>query len=233
LKLNLQFDYPDVEQVTLPEGFRYYVCPETGRRLASVTTILDSTGDKSGLLAWKARLGPVRAQQESDYATSLGSLMHEHVEAVIEGRERPTAKTTPRALASRMADQIITHGLCDVSEVWGVEKRLYVRGLYAGTSDLIGVYKNKPSIMDHKSAKKLKKKSDIGDYRDQMAAYVIAHNEKYGTDINNAVIFMATRDLIFQSFEFGFDEVREGKASFLDRFETFMATAPDILRQTS
>jgi len=229
LLLNIKFEYPEVEQVTLPEGFRYYVCPETARRMASVTTILDATGDKTGLLEWKARVGPVRAKQESEYATSIGSLMHEHVEAVIEGRDRPSAKTPPRILASKMADQIIQHGLCHVSEVWGVETRLYVPGLYAGTSDLIGVYKGQPAIMDHKSSKKIKKKADIVDYRDQMSAYVIAMNEKYGTEIKTAVIFMATRDEKFTAIEFDVDDVHAGKASFLDRFETFMKDPPSIL----
>jgi hypothetical protein len=231
LNLNLKFDFPDVEQVTLDSGFRYYVCPETNRRMASVTTILDATGDKSGLLAWKARVGPIKAAQESKFATDVGSLMHEHVEAYIEDRPRPSAMTGPRLMASKMADQIIEHGLKDVSEVWGVETRLYIPGLYAGTCDLVGIYKGKPAIMDHKSSKKIKKKSQIGDYRDQMSAYVIAMNEKYGTDIKHAVIFMSTRDGNFQPIEFGVDEVYEGKASFLDRFEAFMATAPAILTQ--
>lgn len=229
MNLNLQFEYPDVEQVTLPEGFRYYVCPETNRRMASVTTILDATADKTALDEWKARVGPRKAKMESEIATSIGGLMHEHVEAYIEGRPRPSAKTPPRIMASKMADQIIEHGLKHVSEVWGVETRLYVPGLYAGTCDLVGIYKDREAIIDHKSSKKIKKKKDIVDYRDQMAAYIIAHNEKYGTNIDFAVVFMATRDGNYVGLEFDAHEVEVGKASFLTRVEDFMKTAPAIL----
>lgn len=227
--LNLKFEFPEVQQVTLDEGFRYYVCPDTGGRLASVTTILDATSDKTALDAWKQRVGAKRAAEESKYATDIGSLMHEHVEAFIEDRPRPTAKTPPRKLASDMADKIIEHGLCHVSEVWGVETRLYVPGLYAGTCDLVGIYKDKPTIIDHKSAKKIKSKKDIIDYRDQMSAYVIAMNEKYNTRIQNAVVFMSARTGEFKAFEFDPEEVQAGTTSFLDRVELFLKTAPSIL----
>lgn len=227
--LNPRFEYPEVEQVTLDNGFRYYVCPETATKMASVTTILDSTSDKTSLEEWRARVGEKKAKMESEIACGIGSLMHEHVEAYIENRSRPSAKTPPRLMASNMADQIIQNGLQHVSEVWGVETRLYVPALYAGTCDLVGVYKNRPAIIDHKSSKKIKKKSDIVDYRDQMAAYLISHNLKYGTEIDYAVIFMATRDGNFVSIEFDTDEVEEGKRSFLNRVELFMRSAPAIL----
>ncbi len=223
------YDYPDVEQVTLDSGFRYYVCPETGGRMASVTTILDATSDKTALEEWKLRVGVHKAAMESKIATDIGSLMHAHVEAHIEGRERPSARTPPRQLASKMADEIISKGLINVSEVWGVETRLFVPGLYAGTCDLVALYKNRPSIIDHKSSKKLKKKSQIVDYRDQMAAYIIAHNERYGTNIEHAVVFMSTRLGDFEAIEFGPSEVDEGKASFMDRVELFFQNTPEML----
>jgi len=227
--LNPKFIYPEVEQVTLDSGFRYYVCPETAAKMASVTTILDSTADKSGLLEWRAWVGEVKANTIRDEASQLGSLMHTHVECFVEGIERPSARTPFRKQASDMADLIIEKGLPKVDEVWGVETRLYVPGLFAGTTDLCGIYDGKEAIMDHKSSKKLKNKSDIIDYRDQLSAYAIAHNERYGTNIETGVVFMACRTGEYKTFVFDADEMKEGKQSFINRLEHYYANAPEIV----
>jgi hypothetical protein len=216
-----KFEYPEIQQVTLDSGFRYYVCPYTGGKMASVTTILDATSDKSGLIAWRERIGNKRADQESEYACAVGSLMHEHVEAFIESRERPTAFTPTRILAKNMADKIITEGLPHVSEVWAVEARLFISGLFAGTVDLIGMYKDHITIIDHKSAKKMKKKDQIKDYVDQMSAYILSHNSTYGTNIQHATVFMSTRTGEFKAIEFSPEEIRIGQESFLDRVKAF------------
>jgi genome maintenance exonuclease 1 len=103
-------------------------------------------------------------------------------------------------MAKNMADQIIERGLSRVTEVWGMEASLYYPGLYAGTTDLVGEYDGVPSIMDHKTAKKIKKREWIEDYFVQTCAYALAHNEVYGTNIRQGVIFMVDREQGYETF---------------------------------
>ena len=57
-----------------------------------------------------------------------------------------------------------------------------------------------PSIIDFKTAKKIKRREWIEDYFLQGCAYANAHNVMFGTDIQQIVILMIDRDLIFQEF---------------------------------
>lgn len=222
MKLNPRFVYPELERITNDDGVRHYTCPETGIQLPSVTTILSATSDKTTLLEWRERVGDKEADRLSKYGTDLGSLMHEGIENHIAGKELPRGSAPMRVLARKMATQIIDQCLPHVDEIWGVETALYYPGLYAGTTDLVGIYNGKESVMDHKSSKKMKKQSDILDYRDQLCAYIIAHNEKYGTSIEQGVVFMASRDLKCETFIWNKDEISEGKASFLDRVGRYL-----------
>lgn len=220
-----RFEYPVLERTTRPDGIRHYACPETNLPLPSVTTILSATQDKQFLVEWRKRIGDREADRQSKYGSDLGSLVHESIENHIMGIERPSGSAPMRVLSRNMANQIIEECLPHVDEVWGIETPLYFPGLFAGTSDLVGVYKGRESIMDHKNTKKMKKKEDITDYRDQLCAYIIAHNEKYGTHIDQAVVFMVARSLEVKTHIWDIDEVEQGKKSFLDRVEYYLNTA--------
>ncbi len=100
-----------------------------------------------------------------------------------------------------MADTIINSGLKHVSEIWGAEVQLYYKDQYAGTTDLVGLYKGKPHIIDFKQTNKPKKEEWIEDYYLQLCAYSHAHNEMFDTKINNGVVLMCSRDLQYQKFE--------------------------------
>ena len=73
-------------------------------------------------------------------------------------------------------------------------------GLYAGTADCIGLVNGVPSIIDFKTAKKIKRREWIEDYFLQGCAYANAHNVMFGTNISQIVILMVDRDLVFQAF---------------------------------
>ena len=87
-----------------------------------------------------------------------------------------------------------------ISEVWGLEVALILDNLYAGTADCVGMFNGIPSIIDFKTAKKIKRREWIEDYFLQGCAYANAHNVMFGTDIQQVVILMIDRDLIFQDF---------------------------------
>jgi genome maintenance exonuclease 1 len=226
IPLNKIYSYPALERVTHDDGNRYYVCPE-GNRLSSVTTILSATGDKTGLLEWRAWVGDKRADQIRDEACGLGSLMHTHLENWMEGLDRPRGSNLIRQMASNMADVIINRGLCNVAEVWAMEEILYYPGLYAGTADLIGLHKGEACIMDYKTTNKMKTKDKIGDYAHQLAAYAMAHNEMYGTNITKGVIFMVSRDLQFEEFVFEGEEFQKAQVDWIGRVDTFLTPAQE------
>ena len=220
--INECFDYPKLDRVTLASGSRYYVCPDTEKKLPSVTTILSATSDKD-FSEWEARVGKVTAARERKYGTDLGSLVHTHMECHILNEERPGGNNLIRVEAKRMSDAMIEQCLPGIEEIWGIETPLYMPELYAGTTDVVGLYRGKQSIMDFKTAKKLRKREDIKDYCDQLCAYALCHDEKYGTDIEQGVIFMVSRDLQCETFVYDLAEMTTGRESFLDRVAKFYA----------
>ena len=60
--------------------------------------------------------------------------------------------------------------------------------LYAGTADCVGEYEGIPTLIDFKTAKKIKKREWIEDYFLQGSAYANAHNVMFGTKIEQIVI---------------------------------------------
>jgi hypothetical protein len=194
-----KFDYKPLKRVDTGNGRRYIV--GEGRPLPSVTTILSKTKDMTHLNAWRAAVGEEKAKQIVTEASGLGTGLHTNLENYILGK--PIAGTF---MQKALAQVIIKNGLCKVDEVWGTEVALYSKELYAGTTDLIGLHENKPSIMDFKNSRSDKKREWIEDYFMQLAAYALSHNEMYGTDIKRGVVMIATRDAKYQEFIIEGDE---------------------------
>lgn len=192
-------------------------------KVPSVTTILSKTADTTGLDEWREYVGEAKANQIRDEATGLGTLMHEHLENHVLNIERPRGSNLVRQMARNMADRIIEHGLSQVDEIWGIESPLYYPERFAGTTDLVGVFQGKPAIMDYKNSKKMKTKDKIPDYFCQGAAYALAHNILYGTDISTIVIFMASRDLQYQHFVVEGDEFKHYLGEWERRVDQFYA----------
>jgi len=182
-------------------GKRKYQTP-VGNPVASVTTILDSTKDKTHLIEWRKRVGEQKATEITTEAASRGTRLHKYIETFIDTGEWPIAGTNPYAQhAHQMATVIKVHALDDVTEVWGSEVPLYIPNLYAGTTDLVGKYKGHDAILDFKQTNKPKKGEWIEDYFLQLTAYALAHNDRYGTDIQHGHIFMCTQNLEYQQFD--------------------------------
>lgn len=212
--------YHKFGKTTNPDGTRHYDTPDGP--LPSVTTILGATGDKSGLVAWRERLGDEQADKESREATGLGTLMHTHLENHIMGIPRPSGNNLVRKMAESMADEIIGRGLSFVNEVWAIEQPLWFPGLYAGTADLIMVHKDILCIGDYKTTKKPKKDQWVIDYKLQLTAYALAHNEVYDTDIKKGVIFMVSRDGQYQEWVIEGKEFDKMTSEWYSRVETFL-----------
>jgi genome maintenance exonuclease 1 len=200
IKWNKQFEYPESIR-SLINDERHYDIGNT--KLPSVTTILQATQPeekRKSLEAWKQREGLEQANKIKNEAANRGSIMHRVIEGYLLGQRHADLSDLGRQ-AGVMAEIIYNEGLKDhMQEIWGTEVTLYYPGLYAGASDLVGIYDGRESIMDFKQANKPKRKEWITDYFLQLAAYATAHNQVYDTNINSGTILMCTKDNYFQKF---------------------------------
>lgn len=215
-----RYQYSEIKRQQV-DGKRLYACPD-GNAVASVTTILDKTKDKTHLIAWKKRVGEQKAQEIVTEAAGVGTRMHKYLEDYIEFGEWPTPGGNPYAQqAHKMAEQIKEKAMTDVDEIWGSEVNLFHPKIYAGTTDLVGQYKGKPAIMDFKQTNKPKKEEWVEDYYLQLVAYALAHNEIYGTNIQEGHVFMCSRDLQYQQFDLWPDEFEHWSNEWLKRVEDY------------
>ena len=211
-----KYTYEKLKRVEV-DGKRRYAAPG-GAPVASVTTILSNTKDMSHLIAWKKRVGEQKAQEIVTEASGVGTRMHKYLEDYIDTSEWPQPGSNPYAQqAHMMATTIKVHAMDDVDEIWGSEVPLYVPNIYAGTTDLVGVYKGNPCIMDFKQTNKPKKLEWVEDYFLQLTAYAIAHNEVHGTDIREGHIFMCSRAGEYQQFDLWPSEFAEWEQEWWNR----------------
>ena len=223
MKWNKRFTYPKSSR-SLVMGQRHYEIDTD--KLPSVTTIISQTQDKEkqeALAAWKAKVGEIEAERVKNVAASRGTAMHSILEHYLEKNNILDLTETGQE-AHKMANKIIEEGFPDLQEIWGSEVTVYYPGLYAGATDLVGIYMGRDSIIDFKQSNKPKKAEWITDYKLQMVAYAMAHNYVYRTDIDQGVILMCTPDLFFQRFIINGREFRELKLEWLKRIDAFYAT---------
>ena len=223
MKWNKKFIYPKSTR-SLINGKRHYDIG-TNEKLPSVTTILQATQSeekRKKLAEWRERQGAQRADRIKDIAGLRGTSMHSYLEGYIKN-ERHLDLTSIGQEAGRMAQKVIESGLGDLEEVWGTEVTLYYPGLYAGATDVVGIYNGRESIIDFKQTNKPKQREWIGDYFTQLAAYAMAHNYVYDTKIQSGIILMCSKDGFFQKFEVFYKEFQGYMHTFLKKVEQYYA----------
>jgi len=224
-----KFVYKNCKQVNDPLTHkRVYITPD-GESLPSVTTILGATKDMTHLNEWKKRIGEEKAKQITTEAAGVGTGLHSNLERFLCGVPRQPGNNPVHIKANAMADVIIQNGLKDVEEVWAMEQSLYYKGLFSGTTDLVCVYKGNPCIADFKQTNRPKKAEWIEDYYLQLMAYIMAHNNTYGTDIREGHIFMVSRGddpmkpggEIYQQFDLLPQDFNKYQDLWLDKLEEY------------
>jgi genome maintenance exonuclease 1 len=223
MKWNKLYKYPRSKREILKGGRHYDVNDE---KLPSVTTILQATQslEKAESLArWASRVGQVEADRIKNTAAKRGTAMHSYLETYLQGGKILDLRDIGRE-ASSMAETIIAKGFNDLEEIWGVECTLHYPGLYAGQTDMCGIYQGRESIVDFKQTNKPKKAEWIDDYKLQLVAYATAHDQVYGTHIEQGVILMCTPDNFFQRFLVNGSEFREWKWKWLKKVSDYYAT---------
>tara|TARA_Y100000310_G_scaffold191166_1_gene191177 strand:+ start:2870 stop:3550 length:681 start_codon:yes stop_codon:yes gene_type:complete len=206
-----KYKYPSISRSTTT-NIRLYKTPEDNL-VPSVTTILGKTKDMTHLVQWQKRVGKKNAERIRNEAASVGTSMHLYLESHISNAPRTTNYSPIHAKAKKMAKVIVDKGLKFVDEIWGSEVQLYYEDKYAGTTDVVGLYKGVPHIIDFKQTNKPKKKEWIEDYYLQLCAYAHAHNYVTGTNIKCGVVLMCSQDLQFQKFEM--NEIAFQKYSYM------------------
>ena len=224
MKWNKKFEYPKTVR-GMGEGLRHYDI--NNEKLPSVTTILGKTqsAEKAeGLARWRARVGVEEAQRITDQAAIRGTAMHSILEHHILGKNRLDL-TDVGQQAHKMADVVIDKGLSHLEEIWGSEVALYYPELYAGATDLVGVYKNAESIIDFKQTNKPKRREWIEDYFIQLGAYAMAHNYVYQTNIQQGVVLMCSKDGYFQEFIVSERDFQKYQHEWLKRVDLYYKSA--------
>lgn len=228
-----RYNYAPINRTTV-DGKRHYCLPN-GEKVPSVTTILDKTKPeekRQALENWRNRVGHAQAQAITTEAANRGTRMHAYLESFILQDDLKPLPTNPYAHPSWfMAAEVILKGLVHVDEYWGTEVPVYYSGLYAGTTDCVGVWKGRPAIMDFKQTNKPKKREWIEDYFLQLAAYAAAHNDTHGTDIKHGVILMCAQPKLlgdgtystpeYQEFEVTESEFAHWHDEWLKRVELY------------
>ena len=220
MKWNKLYNYPKTIRSSV-DGVRKYSIND--EKLPSVTTILKATESedkKESLARWKDRVGEVEADRIKNVAALRGTAMHTYLEHYVKGGNVLDLTDLGRE-ASSMGQMIIEKGFPDLHEVWGVECTLHYPGLYAGQTDMCGIYQGRESIIDFKQSNKPKRAEWIDDYKLQLVAYATAHDQVYGTRIEQGVILMCTTDNFFQRFLVNGSEFREWKWEWLRRIDTY------------
>ena len=194
------YTYPELKRQESDEG-RFYL-DSKNNPVPSVTTVLNKTSNKKdSIQQWRNRVGDEEANRIIKQSTDIGTMVHEALELYLNEQEwRNFSDNQDGVLAERMTEKFIESGLNSITEVWGLEVGLILDGLYAGTADCVGKINGEPSLIDFKTARKMKKREWIEDYFLQCCAYANAHNVMFNTEINQIVILMIDRNLAFQEF---------------------------------
>jgi len=221
VKHNNCYVYPKTVRETI-EGRRHYEI-NGGEKLPSVTTILSSTQDPEkaqSLKAWRDRVGEENATRIVDEAGARGTAMHKILERYV-GEEGYIDLTEVGKNAHNMAMRIIQQGLCNITEYYGLEATLFYPGLYAGATDMVALHKGEMAIIDFKQTNKPKKREWIGDYCLQLAAYAVAHNYVYKTNIKKGVIMMCSKDNYYQEFVIEGEEFKKYMYQWLGKISKY------------
>ena len=217
MKHNDKYNYHRGTRIT-DHGTRVYEIG--GFKLPSVTTILAKTKDQEYLTKWKQKVGYEEAERIKNLSSKRGTSMHKFIEKHIQGIGYEDL-TEIGQQAKPMAQKIIEIGLTPVDYYFGCEVMLHYPGLYAGSTDLVCEHNGLETIADFKQANKPKKEEWIEDYFLQIAAYAMAHDYVYKSNIQQGVIMVCTPDLYYQEFKFSGADLRAWKHKFLKRLDQY------------
>ena len=206
--------FPELEVHNI-KGLRFYETP-TGEKYPSITTVLGKQpGKQKGLQEWRERVGVAQAQIISGKAARRGSVFHNIVENYLLDKDISDFKQQ-NFMAWCMFGEMKSHLDEKINEIVLQEQSMFsAKFKVAGRCDLIGVYKDKLSVVDFKTTTRTKKEEWIDDYFIQCAAYSSMFEEHTGEPVEDVVIMMVAEDGEVQLFE-------KKTADYLPKLEKIM-----------
>ena len=80
-----KYKYPELQRIENEFG-RFYI-DSKGQEVPSVTNVLSSTSDKSGIEEWKRRVGHEEAERILQESLSIGTNVHDALENYLQDKE--------------------------------------------------------------------------------------------------------------------------------------------------
>ena len=244
-----------IKRVVL-NGFRYYqVSDSTGivGTFPSVTSVLGETADKSGLDAWRNRVGHQKADQIGKDAANRGTVMHRLCEIYLNlpASMSPKDRLEDTLSLARLDDEIdqfdnrakIVGGMLfynfiksasfeEIKRVIAQEKFLWTArdGGFAGTVDNVSeLISDEVAIVDFKTARKPKDEKWIEDYKHQVAAYSVAVWDRMQVKAVTCRIWISNETSVTpQHFRMSSIEMRDYYFRFRDRLSRFYEMHPQV-----
>ena len=229
MKLLKKYNYINATANT-QHGSRTYSV--SGMNLPSVTTILAKTKNQEYLNRWRKKVGHDEAERIFNLSSKRGTAMHKFLENHIKGTGYDDL-TEIGIEAKAMANKIINEAFTPITEYYGSEITVHYTGLYAGSTDLVCMHNDMETIVDFKQSNRPKKQEWVEDYCLQIAAYAMAHDFIYGSNIRQGVIMVCTPDLYLQEFRFQDVEMREWRHKFLARLSNYYELQHDEKENTN
>lgn len=188
-----QFEYNFIEFDDLKRidgDVRLYETPE-GKRYPSVTTVLGKMSDKTGLEAWRKRIGEEEAVRISMRAATRGTAVHDMCENYVLGAninmDMPNNNLIFHQIR-KVLDERVDH-------IRATECTLFSNHLrIAGTCDLVAKFDGKLSIIDYKTSARMKRKEWIENYFLQTSLYSYMLWEMTGIEAKDIVVIIGVDD---------------------------------------
>ena len=166
----------------------------------SITTVLgDQPEKKKAIAEWRARVGAEEANKISSQAARRGTNLHNLLESYIQGDNQYLKDVMPSTIDRfRLVQKCLDENL---QMVYASETPMYSDILrIAGTADLICEWNGEVTVVDFKTARKMKTPDMITDYFVQATAYSIMFEEHTGIECHHFAILMVSDEGEFQVF---------------------------------
>ena len=181
-KINM--GYETLDRAQHKDGRRYVTLD--GNAYPSVTTVL-SIINEDKIAAWRAKVGEEKANRIGTQAANRGTAVHSIIEKYLHNEDTSDFMPHIQQSLQNLKPLIDKH----VTKVFATECPLYSDHLkLAGTCDAIVEWDGVPTIVDWKTSRRPKKKTDIPNYFAQLAAYAVMWEERTGMACNNTRIVM-------------------------------------------
>lgn len=187
----MSFKHVPLEKIILSriesDNGRKYLTPD-GKQYESVTTWLSRITDKTWLEDWKKNIGTEEADKILKRAAKRGTLLHENVERYLKNETVKSLSVLDKLLFVPLTKVLDEH----IDNIFALEYPLYSNIMkLAGTVDCVAEYDGTLSVIDFKTSRNRKDKSDIHSYFLQTCIYSLMIQELYGLKIDKLVILMA------------------------------------------